>query len=502
MTPVKSIIITSENTSYASKEGGSWQVEKSGKWINKEKARITFDVDTIEMMDYSYNDVILVLDTSRSMEGSKLERVKQDIIELFDSLLSNSKNRVSLICFNSSSTILTPLTKDKESLVNEVNNLVTTGETNYYQALVNVDDILKDYQKESNREVIVLFLTDGYPTEGSPNQVTQYQYLKSEYPYITVNAIQYEMGDYVLKPIKEISDNQFLADMDTLYDALFDATVLPIPYEKFEIVDYIDSRYFRLDSKEDITVSDGEVTLEEENGKQKITWTIDDFKSGQDAKLTMDINLKDAYLDDDGIYSTNEKEQIITKIKDEEENVTSTKTPVLSHNYTVIYEANAPSGTTVNNLPKEASYFVFDMISISTQEPTCAGYEFNGWEIVTEGVKRVGNGYFIMPEENVILRAKWSKVGLSKSMSGVVSEQGDPIMKGADWWISEYDKADITSIEIKRDTDIPNTAIYSWDVSATQDRSVIAYLEDDGSGNQTYKVTIGGRGGVIANRSS
>lgn len=266
MTPVKSIIITSENTSYASKEGGSWQVEKSGKWINKEKARITFDVDTIEMMDYSYNDVILVLDTSRSMEGSKLERVKQDIIELFDSLLSNSKNRVSLICFNSSSTILTPLTKDKESLVNEVNNLVTTGETNYYQALVNVDDILKDYQKESNREVIVLFLTDGYPTEGSPNQVTQYQYLKSEYPYITVNAIQYDMGDYVLKPIKEISDNQFLADMDTLYDALFDATVLPIPYEKFEIVDYIDNRYFRLDSKEDITVSDGEVTLEEENG--------------------------------------------------------------------------------------------------------------------------------------------------------------------------------------------------------------------------------------------
>ena len=87
-------------------------------------------------------------------------------------------------------------------------------------------------------------------------------------------------------------------------------------------------------------------------------------------------------------------------------------------------------------------------------------------------------------------------------MNGVVSEQGDPIMKGADWWISEYDKADITSIEIKRDTDIPNTAIYSWDVSAAQDRSVIAYLEDDRSGNQTYKVTIGGRGGVIANRSS
>lgn len=207
LTPVKSVIITSQNSSYASKEEGSWQVEKSGKWINKGKARITLDVDTSLMTNNNGLDVIFVLDTSNSMGGNKLDRVKQDTIELLDILLSNSKNQAALIAFNSSSTILTPLTGDKELLVNEVNNLVTTGETNYYQALVNVDNILKDYQEESNREVIVLFLTDGYPTEGSPNQVTQYQYLKSEYPYITVNAVQYDMGDYVLKPIKEISDN-------------------------------------------------------------------------------------------------------------------------------------------------------------------------------------------------------------------------------------------------------------------------------------------------------
>ena len=507
LTPVESIIITSENSSYVSKEEGSWQVEKSGKWINKGKARITLDVDTSLMTNNNGLDVIFVLDTSNSMGGNKLDRVKQDTIELLDILLSNSKNQAALITFNSSSTILTPLTGDKELLVNEVNNLVTTGETNYYQALVNVDNILKDYQEESNREVIVLFLTDGYPTEGSPNQVTQYQYLKSEYPYITVNAVQYDMGDYVLKPIKEISDNQFLADMDTLYDALFDATVLPIPYEKFEIVDYIDNRYFRLDSKENITVSDGEVTLEEENGKQKITWTIDDFKSGQDAKLTMDIYLKDAYLDDDGIYTTNEKEQIITKIKNEEENVTSTETPVLSHNYTVTYEANAPSGTTVNNLPKEASYFVFDTIPISTQEPTCVGYEFNGWEIVTEGVTHVGEDYFIMPGEDVIIRAKWSKVGLLKSMNGVVSEQGDPIIKkylpgsNEDFHNSKY-QSKITSIVTKDNLEIPAVAIEHWDVSAARDGSVIAYIEDDGRGNGTYKVTIGGQGGVIANSDS
>ncbi len=29
----------------------------------------------------------------------------------------------------------------------------------------------------------------------------------------------------------------------------------------------------------------------------------------------------------------------------------------------------------------------------------------------------------------------------------------------------------------------------------------MAYVEDDGTGNSTYKVTIGGKGGIIANES-
>ena len=29
----------------------------------------------------------------------------------------------------------------------------------------------------------------------------------------------------------------------------------------------------------------------------------------------------------------------------------------------------------------------------------------------------------------------------------------------------------------------------------------MAYVEDDGTGNSTYKLTIGGKGGIIANES-
>ena len=59
----------------------------------------------------------------------------------------------------------------------------------------------------------------------------------------------------------------------------------------------------------------------------------------------------------------------------------------------------------------------------------------------------------------------------------------------------------ITSIITKKDNIVPATAVESWDISEAGDGSVMAYVEDDGSGNSTYKVTIGGKGGIIANES-
>ena len=59
----------------------------------------------------------------------------------------------------------------------------------------------------------------------------------------------------------------------------------------------------------------------------------------------------------------------------------------------------------------------------------------------------------------------------------------------------------ITSIITKNDNIVPATATESWDISEAGDGSVMAYVEDDGTGNDTYKVTIGGKGGIIANES-
>ena len=100
LTPTKSVIITSEKTSYEENEPGSWQVEKSGKWISKGRARVTFDVNTTLMTEDKDTDIIFVLDISGSMSGDKLTKVKEDSTELIELLLSNKNNSAALITFD------------------------------------------------------------------------------------------------------------------------------------------------------------------------------------------------------------------------------------------------------------------------------------------------------------------------------------------------------------------------------------------------------------------
>lgn len=420
---VESVSIESVEN-YSSNTPGSWHIDKSAKWTGADTANVTFDVKSIlKETNSKHKDIILVLDISGSMSGEKLEKVKNDSKGLVESILSDSNNRVALIVYDSNSEILSDFTNDKNVVVSKIETLTDKGCTNYNAPLKNIDEIMSKYTKEENREVTTLFLTDGYPNEDTPNQVGTYGILKSKYPYMTINGIQYEMGSTVKKELQEISDNQWIASMDTLNNVLFEAALQSVEYEKYEIVDYIDKNYFILNSEDDIEVSIGTVKLEEENGLQKITWAIDSAKTGFNAKMNINLQLKEQYVDSKGFYSTNDNEKITYKLENEENQVTSNKTPVLEKKqFKVKYDVNSPTGCTVDtgyNTEEEHSPGV--KVSKKIDKLTCEGYIFKGWE-VSEDVKNVNENIFIMPENDVTIRATWTKQGIAKSMDGTVRE--------------------------------------------------------------------------------
>ncbi|MCI8588578.1 MAG: VWA domain-containing protein, partial [Bacilli bacterium] len=184
--PVKSIVFKSTKLNYEEREPGSWMLEKSAEWISKEKATITFEVSTIGKNKTQYSDIIIVMDNSVSMSGYKQERAKSDVIEFIGKPIGTLNDRVRLIAFNSTAT---------EISLGNIKNLMFQGQSSYYQALKGVENyVLKRYQPSENRNCMILFLTGSYPNLDTPSEVGYFSYLKEEYPYITINAIQYGMG--------------------------------------------------------------------------------------------------------------------------------------------------------------------------------------------------------------------------------------------------------------------------------------------------------------------
>lgn len=423
--PVRSVSISSEKVNYAKKDPGAWNIEKSAQWISKGKARITFELDTILKKNTENTDVILVLDRSGSMAGDKLAKVKADAKDLVEKKLAQGDNRFAIINFETNSELMLGISNSKNEILSAIDNLSAHGTTNYYQALVNVDKALQGYVKDRNRELVLLFLTDGFPNEDTPNEVGFYQYLKSQYPYMTVNAVQYEMGTEILEPITKISDHQYIAHIDNLNNVLFEAADTPVSYEDFTIVDYIDDTYFTIDNVDKVEVSLGTAKLEFEGATPKVTWTMPNsiLKSGAKATMTIDVNLKDEYMGTEGMYPTNKKEEITSKIgNNPNEDIDTPKTPVLSEAYQVIYEGNAPAGCNISAVPATKKYAAYDTVKIEDTPMSCGNYQFKGWEIITDNVKKVNDDYFVMPEEDVTLRGTWGLLDIHKSMNGEVSK--------------------------------------------------------------------------------
>ena len=407
---------------------GSWHIDKSAKWTGSNTAQVTFDVNSIMKTGDHYKDVVLVLDISGSMSGEKMDKAISDSKELVSYLLSNSQNRIAIVTFDSTSTVISAFSNDKNDLLTKLDAITTTGCTNYNAALQNVDIVMNGYTKQSNRDVVTLFLTDGYPNEDTPNQVGTFEVLKDKYPYMTINGVQYEMGSEIIDEIRQITDSQWVADQSTLNNVLFEASVTPIVYEKFIITDYVHDDYFTISSVNDIKVSTGTVTLADDSGTPKITWDLGEnsYMTGGNAKMTINLTLKPQYVGSEGFYPTNKRENINYKLpEDTEKNVNSTNTPILKNNYEVLYDTNTPTGCTLSDIASE-KHFIYQNVTKKTNELSCEGYLFKGWEIDEDDAKDitiVNDDIFVMPEHDVTIRATWTRQSIVKSMDGTVHEK-------------------------------------------------------------------------------
>ena len=111
-------------------------------------------------------DIIFVVDKSGSMEGDKIAQVKTVFTKIISDLPPD--DHFNVIFFDNtiktySSTLMEANLKNKTDASNFVNGLDAVGGTNINQALL---DSLGMFDNSSKRVPIIVFLTDGEPTEG------------------------------------------------------------------------------------------------------------------------------------------------------------------------------------------------------------------------------------------------------------------------------------------------------------------------------------------------
>ena len=114
------------------------------------------------------------------------------------------------------------------------------------------------------------------------------------------------------------------------------------------------------------------------------------------------------------------------------------------------------------------------------------GYEIDGWYNGDEKIGMPTDKYEITDDITLTAKAK----------------EPEPLMMARRdnyaFWADDY-RTNITSIEVLNNKDIPEDAVASWDVSAEENESVMAWVINEPDNVGKYKLYIGGNGGVIAN---
>lgn len=120
----------------------------------------------------AFVDIVLVVDTSGSMNGSNLTNTTNAInalVDAFDAKNETVDTKYKLVTFSSSAKIKTDEWVNGTNLKKEAKKLSADGGTNYDQGLTKAATAINSSSRE-NAKKIVIFLTDGKPTYYGTNK--------------------------------------------------------------------------------------------------------------------------------------------------------------------------------------------------------------------------------------------------------------------------------------------------------------------------------------------
>lgn len=235
-------------------------------------------------------DIVLVVDTSTSMledvgQTTRLAIAKTAAANFASGLMDASDAiRIGLYDFSGSNRTNVPLTSDKSTITQAIQNLQTPGGywdgdgTNYTLGLTGAQNILKD--SEEGRQKFIVFISDGVPTNGNTGKNVAKSLIGQGVTILTVGVDVDWYGATALKKIssKDKNDNPYYYSASTSGDSgkALDAILAQIQKEiETQIhsgTNAVLTDVINLDDFELVSYDESKLTLAEDG--KTLTWNI------------------------------------------------------------------------------------------------------------------------------------------------------------------------------------------------------------------------------------
>lgn len=423
--PVETTSFTSSQFDYENSDEASWKITRTASWISKNRAKITYDLQTKPLENIPVIDYILVVDGSLNEHDSVFSSAIKSMLNNMHRY-GNNNNRVAIIGFNDEAEVVTDFTNDENGSNTVLDNFLSSSATankeiSYYAAMEALLDFMNNYTSDGAEYVKVIFVTDGKPMVDSPKEIGTYLDLKDKYPELSFLAIQYEMGDAVVPAVANISDEQIVTNKNNVLDILNNVYLgcgNDSFYDNFVLNDYFKAPF----TVDKVETTRGVATIDSE---YSVEWNLIDsssFAAGAGAKMTVYFNVSDEYTIGD-IIPISDTSIVNYSYAGMEEEVTDVNSPTLASGFKVNYDSNSPAGCTVSNMPSSNVEAVYGVVNPSEVVPKCSGYIFKGWKLTTSNVIINNDGSFTMPYKEVTYKATWAKASLNKSAEGTIAEK-------------------------------------------------------------------------------
>lgn len=159
--PVETTSFTSSQFDYENSDEASWKITRTASWISKNRAKITYDLQTKPLENIPVIDYILVVDGSLNEHDSVFSSAIKSMLNNMHRY-GNNNNRVAIIGFNDEAEVVTDFTYDENGSNTVLDNFLSSSATankeiSYYAAMEALLDFMNNYTSDG-QSMLKLFL--------------------------------------------------------------------------------------------------------------------------------------------------------------------------------------------------------------------------------------------------------------------------------------------------------------------------------------------------------